>query len=388
MRGRGQAPINTIGMAFRISSPNANEARLPCRRSAADSLEGSTMATPRREVVDPDVPAVYHALSRCVRRAFLFRKSGGGDRRQWVREQLAKVLDCFAFDLHAFAILANHVHLVLANKPDLARSWDPHEVARRWLTLHPSPWLRRRRGVPVEGPPTLEEIEELASDSDRIEELRRRMHDLGWFMKCLKEPIARRANREDNVTGHFWEGRYHAFKIADLGGVVATSAYVDLNEIRAGEAATPEESWNSSASIRADRIMTSGRRELRCGQRRRPPLHERSRLAGPVIRLAPLPGLEELAYLQFLDRSARQSRHGARSIDPRLPPILERLGIDGSSWMRAVRDGLGRLRGSVAGAATSVRMEAARRGRAWLCNALAPLMPTAAAPRPQATAST
>ena len=30
--------------------------------------------------------------------------------------------------------------------------------------------------------------------------------DLSWFMKCLNEHIARRANLEDHCTGAFWDG--------------------------------------------------------------------------------------------------------------------------------------------------------------------------------------
>jgi spore coat polysaccharide biosynthesis protein SpsF (cytidylyltransferase family) len=36
-----------------------------------------------------------------------------------------------------------------------------------------------------------------------IEKYRNRLGDLGWFMKCLNEPIARKANKEDGCTGHF-----------------------------------------------------------------------------------------------------------------------------------------------------------------------------------------
>ena len=41
-----------------------------------------------------------------------------------------------------------------------------------------------------------------------MKEKRKRLSNVSWFMKCLAEPIARRGNREEKVTGHFWEGRF------------------------------------------------------------------------------------------------------------------------------------------------------------------------------------
>lgn len=325
------------------------------------------MPTPRKQVVNPDVPATYHTLSRCVRRALLLRR-GQTDRREWVAEQLSRVMSCFAFDLYAFAILGNHVHLVLANDPDRARAWSDREVARRWITLHPSRWLRRKRGLDPNGPPSEQEIDELVADAAQLQRVRRRLHDLSWFMKCLKEPVARRANREDGVTGHFWEGRYHAFRVCDAGGAVAASAYVDLNEVRAGLAATPEASAFSSSATRARQAVRRSRR----GQRRRQRRGDRSLLGR--IALAELPGIDARAYLSLLDRLARMPRAGARVLSPTLPPVLERLGLDGVAWVRAMRSGLGRLRGSAAGAIGSVNQEAGRRGRRWLWNVLSPLL--------------
>jgi REP element-mobilizing transposase RayT len=83
------------------------------------------MTYPRNQLVPPGSPGVYHCVSRCVRRAFLCgeaRYSGQSfeHRRQWVEDQLHQQAEVFAVLLWAYAVMSNHLHVVVQVLPDSA----------------------------------------------------------------------------------------------------------------------------------------------------------------------------------------------------------------------------------------------------------------------------
>lgn len=75
------------------------------------------MAQPRARVLSGDTSGTYHVLSRCTRLEYLLGGGKNEHRRVWVVGLLADLLDGFALDLHAYAIMSNHV--VLRPRPDI-----------------------------------------------------------------------------------------------------------------------------------------------------------------------------------------------------------------------------------------------------------------------------
>src|SRR4051812_416836 len=198
------------------------------------------MATPRSRIVDESVTRWYHCTSRCARRASLLGE-GRDDRKAWLERRLRELVGIFAIDCGGYAVLDNHFHVLLHLDSPRATAWTAEEVARRWSALCP-PRDVARRPLPVSD----QRVAELAADAAWVAERRKRLSNLGWFMKCLKEPLARRANEADDCTGAFWEGRYRSVAVLDEAGLLAVAAYIELNPLAAGLASTPESSQYTS----------------------------------------------------------------------------------------------------------------------------------------------
>jgi hypothetical protein len=207
----------------------------------------------RVEQFHPTEIGIVHAVQRCVRRAFLVgvdEKSGKdfSFRREWIRRRMEALASVFGIDVLTYAIMSNHMHLILRNRPDVVATWTDKEVAIRWLRVFPGRRLEEHLAEPTEN-----DVNMLVNQPERLLVIRERMSDVSWFMRALSEPIARMANRQDECTGRFWEGRFKALRIVDETGLLACAMYVDLNPVRAAMATSPEQSRHTSAY---DRIQS------------------------------------------------------------------------------------------------------------------------------------
>ena len=157
------------------------------------------------------------------------------DRKSWIEHRLEELAEIFSVAVAGFAILDNHLHLLVRLDPDVAQGWSDEDVVRRWGRLFP-PRDKARQVAPV----SEEWVQARLKDARWVATARERLQSLSWFMKCLKEPLSRLANREEQTRGAFFEGRFKSVAILDEESLVATCAYIDLNPVAAGIADVPE----------------------------------------------------------------------------------------------------------------------------------------------------
>jgi hypothetical protein len=293
------------------------------------------MPRPRSTLVSLDATPYYHCTSRCVRRAFLCgedRHSGRSfeHRRQWIEDRMLILAGTYAIDIAAYAVMSNHYHVVLHVDREQSLAWSDAEVIERWHRLFRGSLLSRRfsRGE------TLSRAEQHALD-EVVAEWRQRLVSISWFMRCLNEPIAREANREDNVTGRFWEGRYTSQALLDEKALAACMVYVDLNPIRACMATTPETSEHTSIQRRiAKAHHTQWPNQIEQQSELLLPFAGNPRKdmpAGLPFRLTD--------YFELVDWTGRILRDDKKGVIPEeMPEILQRLQLDARHWCYLARN--------------------------------------------------
>ena len=304
------------------------------------------MASNRTLVYKREQRGVYHITSKTVRGMYLFGKDPltGKDyshRREIVIERITYLARFFYIDLITFAVLINHVHLMLRNLPLIASQASDFDIIFRAVHIFPEKF--RRLGLKladVQAGRADDRIREMCEDTELVDEMRIRLSDISWFMRQLNQNLARRFNAEDGLKGAFWASRFHCRPVKGTYEMFVCCFYVDLNQVRAGEEPSPEK---SSASAIYWRIAGLQARRSDDGD-------AKSNQGMPIDAVlipinihgdgedrfedywrASKQGLFENmnleSYLILLDQVGRQIRDDKASIPAHLQPILERIGV-------------------------------------------------------------
>ena len=117
--------------------------------------------------------------------------------------------------------MSSHLHLAVKLYPHELDELTDADIVERWTSLFKGPLLVQRwRAGGVLGPAELKAV------SEYINSFRSKLGDLSWLMKCLNEPIARLANKEDKCTGHFWESRFKSQALLTEEALLSCMAYI------------------------------------------------------------------------------------------------------------------------------------------------------------------
>jgi REP element-mobilizing transposase RayT len=299
------------------------------------------MAIARAHLIDPAVTRWYHCVTRCVRRAFLLGE-GANDRKIWIDRRIEELSQIFSIAVGGFSIMDNHIHLLLRLDPEVAAGWSDEEVVRRWGRLFP-PRDKKRQPLPV----SQVWVEDRLKHPEWVATARARLQSLSWLMKCLKEPLARLANRQDKTRGFFFEGRFKSVAILDEESLLAVCAYIDLNPVAAGIAEVPETSKHTSIKERVDHIDTQGRTEDLKAARKGSvagsqasagleesiwlcPIEDRRRIDSS--REGMIEGFSLGNYLVLVDYTGRLFRQRKAAISREVAGIFERIGTTAETW--------------------------------------------------------
>ena len=304
----------------------------------------------------------YHCISRCVRRAFLCgddRYTGQSfeHRRQWMIDRIRDLTDVFAIEVCAYAIMSNHYHLVLYVNEAEIEACSYENICERWAKVYSlSPLvLRWQKGE-------LTSKAEIKMALSVIEEWRSRLINISWFMRCINEFIACKANKEDGCKGRFWEGRFKSQALLDEKALLTCMAYVDLNPIRAKMANSVEESEFTSIFERIHE-RASSTEKIDKKQSYKPLV----KFIGAEHKLQPQ-GIcySLLDYFELVDwtgRIIREDKHGV--IPGNTPALLVTLGLDNDTWI-ALASCFGKDYHGAVGSLEELTLFAEHTGKRWI----------------------
>ena len=196
-----------------------------------------------RALGDSPVSDFHHVLSRVVDRRFVL----GDEEREYFRKLLFRQAAFAGVEVVAWCFMSNHFHLLVEvpNKDRALAGWTDEDCIERLELLNSEAYTRQVLG----------QIRMWQRNGNRkavqeaAEAVRARLFDLSVFVKELKFKYSVWHNRRTGRRGTLWEERFRSVLLEGGEAVRFCAAYIDLNPVRAGLCANPEDyRWCSYAA--------------------------------------------------------------------------------------------------------------------------------------------
>jgi REP element-mobilizing transposase RayT len=161
---------------------------------------------------------------------------GDAEREQMVR--LMRKYEAFGrLQVLTYCIMGNHLHILVAVDAPPAEVWSDAQLLEH-LEACAHPQLKEVSW-------RLNHFRDIGAH-DAADELRgsflKRMWDVSFFMKGIKQEFTQWFNRRHERTGTLWESRFKSVMVEGKGAVLETmAAYIDLNPLRAGLVDDPKD---------------------------------------------------------------------------------------------------------------------------------------------------
>lgn len=144
--------------------------------------------------------------------------------KQCLAQLIREAAEEFGVDVLAAVLMSNHMHLVIRSAPaPLYR----HLTTRRMPNRHYLRWPKGHQKSTV----------------------------IAQFMRSVRQRMSLRRQKELNLSGRFWEGRYNAKPIEDATSLTIRIAYDHRNPVKQGMVVQPEDfRWSTAETWRTGAI--------------------------------------------------------------------------------------------------------------------------------------
>lgn len=187
---------------------------------------------PRRKRIKGKDESFYHITSRIIEKTRRFTKA----ENELNIDLMRRVEDFSGVQVIAYCFMGNHMHLLL--RVPKAEAVDDKELTRRIKVLYGKKYLEA----------LLDRWSRFERDGDfrtvkrEKDAYRKRMYDMGEFMKTLKQRLTQSYNARNDRKGTLWEERYHSLLLEATPRVLsAVAGYIDLNPVRAHMVSDPKD---------------------------------------------------------------------------------------------------------------------------------------------------